>query len=308
MSRPESKSSLGLPEGWAVEILEEVRIQDWAGPMAEQLTRQAVTALEGGKILFASSLRFELLPAEQRFLSAKYLDAKSKNISYNLDSKVLGGTDRQGPDMAELTAMMRRFSEQAVQLLSALCPDYVQRFVPGLASFRPAEICGRVSSWRKDDRRLHIDAFPSRPSYGKRILRLFANVNPTAPRVWRAGEPFEHAARTLLPRVRPPLPGAFSLLEALRVTKGRRTLYDHYMLGLHDAMKEDTRYQREAPQARLEFMPGAVWACFTDCVSHAAMSGQYAFEQTFYLPVSAMVSPASSPLRILEGMLSRPLV
>jgi hypothetical protein len=80
------------------------------------------------------------------------------------------------------------------------------------------------------------------------------------------------------------------------------------MLGLHDAMKEDTRYQQEAPQARIEFVPGAVWTCFTDSVSHAAMSGQHAFEQTFYLPVGAMVSPALSPLRILEGLLSRPLV
>lgn len=299
---------VSLPKGCAVEILEHAQIQDWAGPFGEQLTRQAASALEGGKILIASGLRFELFPAEERFLSAKYLGAKSKNISYNPDTKVLGGTDCQGPEMVELTAMMRRFSEQAVQLLSALCPDYTERIVPGLASFRPAEISGRVTSWRKDDTRLHIDAFPSRPSYGKRILRLFANVNPAAPRVWRAGEPFEQAARTLLPRVRPPLPGAFSLLAALRVTKGRRTLYDHYMLGLHDAMKEDTRYQREAPQSRIEFVPGAVWACFTDCVSHAAMSGQHAFEQTFYLPVSAMVTPAASPLRILEGMLSRPLV
>jgi len=291
-----------------VEILEAAQIQDWAGPFAEPLARQALAALEGGKILLARGLRFELLPAEQRFLSVQYLGAKAKNISYRPDSKVLGGTDCQGSDLLELTAMMRRFSEQAVQLLSALCPDYAQQFVPGLASFRPAEISGRVSSWRKDDTRLHIDAFPSRPSYGKRILRLFANVNPQAPRVWRAGEPFEHAARTLLPRVRPPLPGAFSLLAALRVTKGRRTLYDHYMLGLHDAMKEDTRYQQEAPQARIEFVPGAVWTCFTDSVSHAAMSGQHAFEQTFYLPVGAMVSPALSPLRILEGLLSRPLV
>jgi hypothetical protein len=127
------------------------------------------------------------------------------------------------------------------------------------------------------------------------------------PRVWRAGEPFENAARKLLPRVRAPFPGALSLMAGLRITKGRRSLYDHYMLGLHDAMKSDTRYQAESPQARIEFAPGAVWACFTDCVSHAAMSGQYAFEQTFYLPVNAMAVPARSPLRILESIVSRPL-
>jgi len=40
-------------------------------------------------------------------------------------------------------------------------------------------------------RLLHIDAFPSRPMHGRRILRFFANVAPDAPRHWRVGEPFE---------------------------------------------------------------------------------------------------------------------
>ena len=291
-----------------MEVLEQVSIQNWTGPFPAEVTRQAIDALEDGKILLAPALRFELRPAEHKFLSAKYLRAKSKNISFHPDTKALGGTDSGSPDREELEAMMRRFSEQAISLLKALCPAYAEQLVAGLASFRPAEISGRVTSWRKDDTRLHVDAFPSRPSYGKRILRLFANVNPSTPRVWRAGEPFEDSARTLFPRVRPPLPGALSLMAALRLTKGRRTLYDHYMLALHDEMKKDPRYQSEVPQARIEFGPGAVWACFTDCVAHAAISGQHAFEQTFYLPVSAMAAPARSPLRILEGIAGRPLV
>ena len=62
---------------------------------------------------------------------------------------------------------------------------------------------GRAVSWRKDDSRLHVDAFPSRPNHGERILRVFCNVNPHGEdRVWRVGEPFEAMARTLLPRVR----------------------------------------------------------------------------------------------------------
>jgi hypothetical protein len=291
-----------------MEILERAPIQDWAGPFSEEISHEAVTGLERGKILLTPKLRFGVLPTEERFLSAKYLSGKSKNISFNLDSQVLGGTECEAPDRQGLAAMMRRFAEHAVRLLRVLCPMYARELTPGLASFRPAEISGRASSWRKDDTRLHIDAFPSRPSRGKRILRLFANVNPSEPRVWRTGQPFESAARVLLPRVRAPLPGALSLMAAVRITKGRRTLYDHYMLGLHDAMKADTRYQTEAPQTRIEFAPGAVWLCFTDCVSHAAMSGQHAFEQTFYLPVSGMVTPVQSPLRILEGLLRRTLV
>jgi hypothetical protein len=291
-----------------VEILEQVPVTGWAGPFPEDMTARATSALEEGKILFAQGLRFELQPVEQKFLSTRYLSAKSKNISYNAETETLGGTDCQGAERDELAAMMQRFAEHAIALLRALCPTYASQCTPGLTSFRPAEISGRATSWRKDDTRLHVDAFPSRPSYGKRILRLFANVNPSAARVWRAGEPFQDAAGKLLPRVSPPLPGALAAMALLHITKGRRSLYDHYMLGLHDAMKADTEYQAGAPQARLEFAPGAVWACYTDSVSHAAMSGQHAFEQTFYLPVNAMASPALSPLRTLERILERPLV
>jgi len=291
-----------------VEILEQVPLKGWAGPYPESITSHAVRAVEEGKILFAPGLRFELLEPEQMFLSPRYLSAKSKNISFNAETGALGGTDCEGAERDELAAMMRRFAEQAISLLNALAPTYAAQCKPGLTSFRPAEISGRATSWRKDDTRLHVDAFPSRPSDGKRILRLFANVNPSAARVWRAGEPFEDAARKLLPRVKAPLPGALAMMAALRITKGRRSLYDHYMLGLHDAMKADTKYQADAPQSRLEFVPGAVWACYTDSVSHAAMSGQHAFEQTFYLPVNAMAAPALSPLRALERILEKPLV
>jgi len=45
---------------------------------------------------------------------------------------------------------------------------------------------------------------------------------------------FEAMAKTLLPRVSYPLPGAAALLAAVRVTKGRRSVYDHLMLRLHD--------------------------------------------------------------------------
>jgi len=38
------------------------------------------------------------------------------------------------------------------------------------------------------------------------------------------------------------------------------------------------------------------------------MSGQFAFEQTFYLPVAAMNDPERSPLRILERMVGHSLI
>jgi hypothetical protein len=96
-------------------------------------------------------------------------------------------------------------------------------------------------------------------------------------------------------------------MQGLGLTRGRRTPYDNLMLQLHDAAKEDDAYQASAPHADVSFPPGATWMVFTDGVVHAALGGRYAFEQTFYVPVEAMVDPGVSPIRTLERMTGRAL-
>ena len=291
-----------------LDVLEPLTITSWQGPFAPEIIARAADALESGKLLYASQLPFELSQAEQKFLSSDCLDSKSKNISFRPQSGVLQGTRYQTAERDQLLGMLKRYYNHASDLLKALCPNYANSLTPGFTSFRPAEIAGRTTSWRHDDTRLHVDAFPSRPMHGLRILRVFTNVHPQMPRVWRVGEAFEQAATKLLPGIKPPIPGASSLLSWLRIVKGRRTEYDHYMLGIHDRMKADQDYQSHVPQTQLEIPPGTTWACYTDSVSHAAMAGQFAFEQTFYLPVSAMKDPERSPLRVLERLQGRTLV
>ena len=80
------------------------------------------------------------------------------------------------------------------------------------------------------------------------------------------------------------------------------------MLQLHDRMKADADYQAAAPQMRVDFPAGSTWVAFTDQVSHAAMAGQYQLEQTFLVPLAAMLDEQRSPLRILERLMGRPLV
>ena len=92
------------------------------------------------------------------------------------------------------------------------------------------------------------------------------------------------------------------------MTKGRRSEYDHLMLGLHDAAKADVAYQGSCEQQVVRFAPGTTWLCFSDQVMHAAVSGQYMLEQTIHLPVAALYDPASSPLAILERLTQRTLV
>jgi hypothetical protein len=144
--------------------------------------------------------------------------------------------------------------------------------------------------------------------HGTRLLRVFCNVNPAGrPRQWRVGEPFEAHARRYLPAIRRPLPGSAWLLAATGITKRRRTEYDHLMLQLHDRAKADATFQRDSPQARVDFAPGTTWVVYSDQVLHGAMGGQHMMEQTFYLDLADLQQPATAPRSTLERLLGREL-
>lgn len=279
---------------------------DWRPALAPDAQRELAGAIEGGAVLVLPNLGFALTTSERRFLSPRWSDGRAKNIS--LEGDAIKGAQGSAADLADLAAMVARFAAQAAGLVSALFPAYAQWVKRARTSYRPQPAVGRAVSWRKDDSRLHVDAFPSRPNHGERILRVFTNVHPTEPRIWRVGEPFEQMAKTFLPKIAPPLPGAALLLAAVQATKGRRSEYDHLMLGLHDGVKADLEYQKSSAQEVASFAPGTTWICFSDQVMHAAVSGQYMLEQTIHLPLSALVAPERSPLAILERLTGRALV
>lgn len=281
---------------------------NWQHDYSESEQQQAISTLEQGGVLFLPNLPFALLPPETAFLSPETVD-KSKNVNFDINTGRLRGTALEGTQAAGLKAMIERFTRHSQQLVQHLLPHYQRNLSTARTSYRPVEILGRPSSWRKDDTRLHVDAFPSSPVRERRILRVFSNINPHGkPRAWRLGEEFENVARRYLPAIKPPLPGSSQLLHWLHVTKSRRSAYDHYMLQLHDSMKADLPYQSGAHQMSVDFPPGSTWVVYSDQASHAAMGGQYLLEQTFYLPVDAMADPARSPLRILERLTGRVLL
>ncbi|WP_085314361.1 Kdo hydroxylase family protein [Derxia lacustris] len=272
-------------------------------------TQGAEARLEAGAVLVFPQLAFVLRDAERRFLDPRWGDGKAKNISLRSSNAELRGASGSEADRAELRAMVARFRDQATALAERLFPHYVGQLRIGNTSYRPVPVEGRETSWRKDDTRLHVDAFPSNPTGGVRLLRVFTNLNPNGkPRVWRVGEAFEPFAQRFMPRLKAPLPGSAALLRALHVTKALRTPYDHYMLGLHDGVKADLGYQRDATQATVEFAPGTSWVVFSDQVLHAVMGGQFMMEQTFYLDVKHQLDPATAPLRVLERIAGKPLV
>jgi len=283
-------------------------IAKWDQPCSTAEQQQAILALESGNVLLFPQLGFPIRDDEDPLLSPT-VALQAKNISLDPASGGVRGSGANEADQELLRKMMMRFATFSSALLRNLAPRYEADLQQARASYRPVEIAGRSTSWRSDDTRLHVDSFPSSPTQGRRILRVFANVNPHGrTRAWRLGEPFEDLAQRYVRSLPTPIRGASLALKLLGITKSRRSEYDHYMLHLHDRMKADLVYQSEAVQRFCEFPTGSAWILFSDQVPHAAIRGQYALEQTFHLPVHSMLDPSRSPLRILERLLGRRLV
>ncbi len=290
-------------------VLETLDVASWSGPFARALQEQACAALERGQVLFFPRLPFTFRADERSLLSPAMSNGKAKNVSLDPATGLLKGTTVAGEENARLHDMMERFAESATQLVTGLLPRYAASLERARTSFRPVEIVGRAYSPIKDDKLLHVDAFPSQPMRGRRILRLFSNVAPNGNvRRWHVGEPFDDFAQKFVGRLPRPNPAAAWLLAALGITKGRRSPYDQLMLNLHDKGKLDRQHQQTGIREEVSFPPGTTWMCFTDQVLHAAMAGQFALEQTFHLDVTSMAEPDRSPLRVLERLTGEALV
>ncbi len=289
-------------------MLHTLNIASWEETHSSDLQATAMKALEQGKILYLPSLSFELSALEVPLLNMHYTESKAKNISFLPHKNQLNGSEFKLASRDRLAGMMKRYSETARQFLTNLIPYYQPHLIVGRTSFRPIEIKGRKTSIRKDDTRLHVDAFTSSPTQGKRILRIFSNIHPHQDRVWQTGEPFDNMLAKLATKLNSPLPGLRRLLSLLNITKTYRTLYDHYMLQLHNLMKESNDYQQNVTKQEIRFPPRSSWIVMTDYVSHAALSGQHVLEQTFYLPADKMFLPHLSPQKTLERLFAQPLV
>jgi hypothetical protein len=300
------------PEGWA------------PGLDGAERARHYCQKLEEGKIIVFDAIPFDLPESDRSFLlSQKQSGFKAhKNVSYRPQQDLLRGAAEENPEEAKrLHELMRNYSNQVVQFLSKFLAPYAPHWSLDFATWRPLEEKNRDLPLHKRNDLLHVDAFPSRPSHGSRILRCFTNINPERARVWATTQGFETLAERfaldagltqIARRASSPVGtlkrGVAPLLKAIGMRGADRSAYDQFMLRFHDYLKENTDYQQKWEKTQLEFPPFSTWMCFTDAVPHAALSGQYALEQTFIIPMKGMVVPQRSPLRVLEALCGQTLV
>jgi hypothetical protein len=275
--------------------------------------------LEDGKILFFQGIPYDFPQTDRDFLlQQRQGDSRiHKNISYRPKQDKLRGSASDKPeDVERLHKIMRHFSEEVVRLLTRVLAPYSSQWSLDFASFRPEEENGRNLSLHKRNDLLHVDAFPTRPTRGNRIIRCFTNINPTQSRNWLTTDRFPALAQKFakeagLDAIAGSGDSKGSWLNTLKRAVGlkviERSAYDKFMLRFHDYLKENADFQANTKKIHIAFPPMATWMCYTDSVPHAVLSGQYALEQTFIIPVRALVSPEKSPIRVLEKMAGRPL-
>jgi 3-deoxy-D-manno-oct-2-ulosonic acid (Kdo) hydroxylase len=281
--------------------------------------------LEAGDIIYFPQTPIHIRPDDLEFLLQRQQVGAGyrKNIAYKPNEDRVSGFVAETPQTGErLRAIMRNYSRDVVAFLGKFLAPYTSRWQLDYASFRPQEEQGRDLSLRKRNDLLHTDAFPTRPTAGDRILRFFNNINPTKSREWITTNTFDVLAkqfagsRDIARKNDIPLPDSLehagisrALAAAVKATGlGHlapaliRPPYDDFMLRFHNFLKENEAFQRECPKQHWSFPPGSSWMVYTDMVSHAVLSGQYALEQTFLVSKQAMVTPEKSPINVLDTL------
>ena len=280
--------------------------------------REVCRVLEEGNILLFRETPFALPDEDREFLLRQRQTEAGyhKNIAYRPGGdRVTGVARQQAEDARELRRVLRDYSKTVVGFAAKVLAPYAGHWRLDYASFRPQEEASRKLSRHARNDLLHVDSFPTRPTRGDRIFRVFTNINPAAPRVWRTGETFPELAERyaiasgLLERVSRRGPGhsVLSLLRSAGFPVTVRPAYDEFMHRFHNFLKDNEGYQDSARAEVVSFPPGSTWMVFTDMVTHAVLSGQFALEQTFLIARRSLTLPEHAPVAVLERLAGRTL-
>ncbi|MGI8960187.1 MAG: Kdo hydroxylase family protein [Bryobacteraceae bacterium] len=298
--------------------MEVITIDQWPAPEPCDYRPE----LEAGKVILFPVTPFALSETSKEFLRGLDFSggAVHKNIAYRPALDRVTGADPKSVEMATLHSVFQEYSRNVIGFARELLPRYATVWKIDYASFRPLEEKGRDLPLNKRNDLIHTDAFPSRPTDGDLILRVFTNIHPTEPRVWITSDPFSAVARRyarqaglddLAARASSRV-GRFRNqvlrgLRWLRLPVVPRSPYDEFMLLFHDYLKRNKEFQ-SSTKYQYDFPPGSTWLAFTDVLPHSVQSGQYALEQTFIVARESMAVPANAPVAILERLCGRPLV
>ena len=281
-------------------------------------------ALERGSIVFFPTSPVPLPSEDDLEFIREELPRllKLKNISYHPEAGKVRGLDSQDPEItARVTRILQQVSADITAFLTDAAPRLTDDWTIGTSSFRPLQERGRNLDAHASNELVHIDAGAYGATHGDRILRFFINVNPVEDRVWASKGSFSellqsHGERAGLGYVRGgsdylqkgPLDHLWSGLVKGLAQAGMPSLkvldsspFDREMRRFHNYMKDTPEFQQQVQgHEEFRFPPFSAWMVFTDTVSHACLSGQFAFIHTSIVRLESCRMPEIAPINLLR--------
>ena len=210
---------------------------------------------------------------------------------------------------------MREYSRNVIEFTKDTAAGVCEELESRLCEFSPARRRAVIFRLNKRNDLIHTDAFPSRPTNGDLILRIFTNIHPSKDRSWVVTDPFSviaerYAMGAGLPKI---ASGGQLLNQSARLLKasacpsfhGRRMTAS--CCTFTNTVKRNADFQANCAKYPFDFPPGSTWLTFTDMVPHSVDSGQHALEQTFIVARGSMADPERAPLVVLERLCGKPL-
>src|SRR5437764_282297 len=218
----------------------------WRRSLRAVMRRRRVASSSGRKLTRSSCqprLYWGNVRATHWVVVFENSDSKWRNRS--------GGFLRHTQIQAErLRHLLSEFSKTTTQWVARTLPQYSRGWQLDRVSFRPEEEATRRLRMTARNDLLHVDAFPSRPTNGWRILRVFANVNLTEPRIWITSDPFaklleRYGEEVGLPTRQVRWTGWLQrgMLGLFHSARRQRSVYDEFMLRFHDFLKTNDEFQ-----------------------------------------------------------------
>jgi hypothetical protein len=278
-------------------------------------------ALEESQVVYFPKCPVELPSPEDLALLRDGLsgDMRVKNISYHPESDSIPGFDASPQEKKRVEGILRAHGKRVETYLKTVLPDLSRNWMLGTTSFRPIEEKGRKLKPRSSNELVHVDAGAYGATNGSRILRFFVNVHPERDRVWGTKGSFGElmrrydelwvAARGSKSHVAIDKSPLDRLYSGLIRTIGKAyplaqvldsSPYDRSMRRIHNRMKESESFRSNSDDyCEIRFPPFSAWMVFTDGISHAVLTGQYAFVTTAIVPLESCRKPTLAPYHVL---------
>ena len=247
---------------------------------------------------------------------------KLKNISYHPEGARVTGIEGDATVRERTGEVLKRHLDDVAGFLYRTMPRWRGACRVGTCSFRPIQEQGRDLKPHASNELVHIDAGAYGATSGDRIFRFFVNVNAREDRVWaskgnlqdmleRYGTPAGildlsgrlrmRIDKSLADHAFSAAVGALARLNPLAHTLDSSP-YDRTMRRLHNYMKDSEDFRRDMRgYEEFRFPPYSAWMVFTDGVSHASLSGQFALVTTIIVSRRALEHPQFSPYALLAA-------